>query len=308
MGIRGLYLAGSPHINLPWGADGYSPLDLTLLDHHFGTIDDWRSAITQVHNRGMYVVMDNTFATMGDLIGFDGYLNTTTPFTPKEHQVQWKSDRRYLDFDFGNGYNDTCSYPRFWNETGFPVGDDVTSQLQGCYNSEFDQYGDTEAFGVFPDWQRQLSKFASVQDRLRDWQPSVLAKIQHFACITINMLDIDGYRLDKATQITVDAQGDWSSHIRECARQVGKENFFIPGEITGGNTFGSIYLGRGRQPDMTPATITDAVKMSNTSDAKYFIRDEGQNALDAAAFHYTIYRSMTRFLGYAPLHPRRLTS
>jgi hypothetical protein len=30
-----------------------------------------------------------------------------------------------------------------------------------------------EAFGVHPDWQRQLSKFSSVQDRLRDWDPAV---------------------------------------------------------------------------------------------------------------------------------------
>lgn len=28
-----------------------------------------------------------------------------------------------------------------------------------------------------------------------------------------------------------------------------------------------------------------------------FIRDEGQNALDGAAFHYSIYRNLLRFLG-----------
>lgn len=61
--IQALYLAGSPHINVPWASDGYSPLDLTLLDHHFGTIDDWRAAITEVHKRGMYVVLDNTMST-----------------------------------------------------------------------------------------------------------------------------------------------------------------------------------------------------------------------------------------------------
>jgi alpha-1,3-glucan synthase len=60
---QGLYLAGSPHINLPWGSDGYSPLDLTLLDRHFGNIDDWRAFITDAHRRGMYVVLENTMAT-----------------------------------------------------------------------------------------------------------------------------------------------------------------------------------------------------------------------------------------------------
>lgn len=104
----------------------------------------------------MYVVMDNTMATMGDLIGFNGYLNTTTPFSVKEHQVLWKTDRRYMDFNIGNTYNETCVYPRFWNETGFPVDDVVNSELKGCYDSDFDQFGDIEAFGVFPDWQRQV--------------------------------------------------------------------------------------------------------------------------------------------------------
>jgi hypothetical protein len=67
--FQGLYLAGSPFINRPWAADSYSPLDLTLLDHHFGNITAWREAITETHSRGMYVIMDNTMSTLGDLIG-----------------------------------------------------------------------------------------------------------------------------------------------------------------------------------------------------------------------------------------------
>lgn len=255
--------------------------------------------ITEIHRRGMYVLMDNTMATMSDLIGFQGFLNSSTPFSTAEHKVQYKSSRQYLDFSLGNDYNETCEYPRFYNETGYPVGEDVTSQLKGCYNSEFDQYGDIQAFGVFPDWQRQLAKFASVQDRLREWVPSVREKIQRHSCIMIAQLDIDGFRFDKATQVTVDAQGAFGDFIRQCAAKHGKDNFFMPGEITGGNTFGSIYLGRGRlaDPAMQPPNLTAAVQLTNHSDDKYYIRDHGQNALDAAAFHYSVYRSLTRFLG-----------
>lgn len=61
MGVRALYLAGSPFINQPWGYDQYSPLDLSILEPHFGTIDMWRTAIDAIHDRGMYVVLDNTF-------------------------------------------------------------------------------------------------------------------------------------------------------------------------------------------------------------------------------------------------------
>lgn len=41
MGIRGLYLAGSPFINFPWEYDQFGPLDLTILEPHFGTIATW---------------------------------------------------------------------------------------------------------------------------------------------------------------------------------------------------------------------------------------------------------------------------
>ena len=77
---------------------------------------------------------------MGDLIVSDEYANSSAPFTLKEHQVEWRDpDRRYPDFEFGNNYNQTCHYPRFWLDTGFPVGENVAEQMIGRYNSEFDQ-------------------------------------------------------------------------------------------------------------------------------------------------------------------------
>ncbi|KUJ12806.1 alpha-1,3-glucan synthase Ags2 [Mollisia scopiformis] len=298
MGIEAIYIAGTPFINQPWGADAYSPLDFSLLDQHFGSIQAWRDAITAIHDRGMYIMIDNTMSTMGDLLAFEGYLNASVPFTPKEHEVLYRdSSRQYADFTFGNNYNTSCEYPRFWLENGFPVGTDVTSQLTGCYDSEFDQYGDFEGLGDFDGWKRSLSKAAGVQDRLRDWIPSVREKIEIFSCLTIMMLDIDGYRIDKATQVTVDALGEFSHAMRECARAVGKENFFITGEISGGNTFGSIFLGRGRQPDMQVSSQLEAVTLTNMSNSSLFIRGNDQNGLDSAAFHYSIYRSLTRLLG-----------
>lgn len=113
----------------------------------------------------------------------------------------------------------------------------------------------------------------------------------------IGQLDIDGYRYDKAMQATVDALSHMNAAMRKCARKYGKDNFFLPGEITGGNVAGSIFLGRGRQPDMKPDSITLAASLNSSSDDKFFIREDGLAAVDAAAFHYTSYRTLTRFLG-----------
>lgn len=246
----------------------------------------------------MYVVMENTMATLGDLLGFEGHLNTSTKFSPDEYHVLYKTERQYHDFHPGNDYNDTCDYPRFWNETGLRINDSSREQFTGCYNSDFDQYGDTEAFGVHPDYQRQITKFASVQDRLREWVPSVRRRLEVFSCMVITQLDIDGFRFDKAAQVTPDAQGNFSAAMRECAAKVGKTNFFLPGELTPGNSLSSIYLGRGREPDQQPPNLTTALNLTGgAGEDGYFLRDKGQNALDGAAFHYWVYHFLTRFLG-----------
>ena len=67
---------------------------------------------------------------MGDLIGAEKYLNTTTPFSLDEHRVQWKSGRRYPDFSISNNYKQDCQYPRFWQETGYQV----FPAVKGCYD------------------------------------------------------------------------------------------------------------------------------------------------------------------------------
>ncbi|KAJ7777588.1 modular protein with glycoside hydrolase family 13 and glycosyltransferase family 5 domains [Mycena maculata] len=299
MGIRTIYVSGTPFINMLWGADSYSPLDFSVLDPHWGNIADWVDAIDKIHAKGMYFMADLTVGTMADLLGFVGYLNVSAPFDLNEHEVIYKNPARvpwgfseYADFTTSSIRNTSCVLPQFWNDSGSPI----TLETDGCLESEFDQYGDTEAFGVFPDYQRELSKFASVQDRLREWKPSVLAKLKVFSCMVITALDIDAIRIDKSTQVTVDALAEWSSGTRSCAANLGKKNFYITGEVTGGNTFGSIYLGRGRTPDQIPESFSAAANLTADMD-EYFLRDAGLNCLDGVAFHYSIYRALTRFLG-----------
>lgn len=66
------------------------------------------------------------------------------------------------------------------------------------------------------------------------------------------------------------------------------------GEVVAGNAFGSVYVGRGRTPDTYVDNITEAV---DTSNPKHFIHEQGLSAFDGVAFHYTVYRFLSRFLG-----------
>lgn len=296
MGVKGLYIVGSPFINEPWEYHAFHPHDHTILDHHFGDLQDWRDTIQKAHDKGMWVVLENTMATMTALLGFEDYLNTSAPWSFREHNQMYRTDMvHYRDFTQSNEWLEECDvpYPTFWDQGGRPIDNANTSKMVGCMNSDFDQYGDAGAFGVYPEWQKQLSDFDGVQNRLRDWKPSVLAKLEHFGCMWIKALDVDGFRIDKAMQVTEVGQANYSHAMRECALEVGKNNFFIPGEIVNGNANGAVYLGRGMQPEMAFHNVTQAVISRNGR----YIRDDDHYALDGGAFHYSTYRGLMRFLG-----------
>jgi alpha-1,3-glucan synthase len=72
MGYKAIYIAGTNFINMPWQSDGYSAIDFTLMEPHFGTLEEWGLFMDKVHQRGMYVIFDLTVGTMGDMIGFKG--------------------------------------------------------------------------------------------------------------------------------------------------------------------------------------------------------------------------------------------
>lgn len=76
---------------------------------------------------------------MGDLIGFQGYLNRSAPINPSEYDYVWKYDRQYWDFKPGNEIESQCpwEYPRFWDDDG--TGLTTTTLGASCRDSEFDQ-------------------------------------------------------------------------------------------------------------------------------------------------------------------------
>ncbi|KAL5405356.1 hypothetical protein PMIN04_012359 [Paraphaeosphaeria minitans] len=299
MGIKAIYFSGTPFINMPWSSDGFGALDFTLLDHHHGKIEDWRALVSEIHRRGMYVIMDNTLGTMGDLLQWVGSENVTAPFKWDEYDVRYKSTRQYHDFAIGNNVSTTCNYPRMWGEDGNPLNNQTVLDAMGqpCKDSEFDQYGDMKGVGEVPVWETQLAKFAGVQDRLRTWREDVLAKINHFSCMQIAMLDLDGFRMDKAAQTPVGVHARFSDYQRSCAKRYGKENFLIVGEVVSKIPYASLIIGRGKQPDMPFDNFTQAVAAVAPRDDNNYLREFGSVALDGDAFHYPFYGAMTRFLG-----------
>lgn len=84
-----------------------------------------------MHQRGMYIMFDLTVATLADLVGFVGFLNTSTTFSLYEHDAEWKTEQTYPDFTFTNAINENCTMPTFWGDDGGPVA----IQMKSCYDS-----------------------------------------------------------------------------------------------------------------------------------------------------------------------------
>jgi alpha-1,3-glucan synthase len=72
MGGRRLVSVHVCSLVVPITRPGYSPLDFSVLDPHWGTMQDWVNAIDEIHSRGMYIMLDFTVGTMSDLIGWEG--------------------------------------------------------------------------------------------------------------------------------------------------------------------------------------------------------------------------------------------
>ncbi|PLW45220.1 hypothetical protein PCASD_04029 [Puccinia coronata f. sp. avenae] len=302
MGYRTIYIAGTPWLNMPWQSDGYSALDFTLLDPHFGTLSEWRSAIDRIHSKGMYVMLDTTTTTLSDFLKFKGNSGKAAPFNLHGYEIEYKTSTQkpwnitqYAEFQFTNTRDESCRLPKLYNPNGSEVV--PPTGWDGCYAGDFDQFGDSSPAGKAPAWQDQLTKYSGVQDRLREWDSGVAAKLNKLACMAVKALDMDALRVDKATQQSLEFMGRWGGALRSCAKELGKTNFFITGEISDANTFGSLYIGRGRQPTHYANLDFDTAALVSANQSENFMRPAGENALDSAAFHYSIYRSLTRFLG-----------
>jgi len=256
-------------------------------------------------------------------------------FAAHEHEVVWKSDRRYADFSFTNrDYKEDCDYNLAYSNKGYAYPRSETKL--GCYsgyvnvrhiilqrltfNSDFEQHGSSDAFETTQSWKRSSTDFAGVQDRLRDWKPDVMARIIRFSCLMINMLDfgkqcrgnseneksrliwnriVDGFRVDKATQVSVTGLTNWSDAMRSCAAEVGKDNFFISGEVTSNHALGAVYMGRGKTPSLYSKHV-DSISLVWRDKYNFFLR-ANSSCLDSSAFHYTIHRKLVRFLGLDPV-------
>jgi glycosidase len=212
---------------------GYGIQDFLDVDPHFGTRDDLRQLVESAHSLGIRVIMDiilnhtgNVFLYQAGDPGWNGHRfdvsgfrdvagNATLPFGPVDltaHPEAFPDAAVWpLEFQADEAFTREGHINHWDNFPEFADGDfDVLKDLHHGERAErIDDY--------------------TVADTLR-----YLCEVYKF---WIAFADVDGFRLDTVKHIDAGAARYFASVIHEFTEALGKDNFYIIGEITGGRDF-----------------------------------------------------------------------
>lgn len=189
------------------------------MDPRFGTLDDLRALTAAAHAQGMYVIADIVLNHTGDAWSY-----------PNGDRYYYDGGRR---FPFG-------AFREYDPAPGFQRDDAVwPAELQ-----------DPEAFkrkGEIRNWddatEARDGDFSTLKELDVD-RPAGLDALIKIYKYWIVAADLDAFRLDTVKHLESSAVAVFCNAIREYAREVGKHNFFLFGEIVGGDEVIEKYLGR----------------------------------------------------------------
>lgn len=210
---------------------GYGIQNFLAVDPHFGTESDLRRLVDEAHRRGMYIILDVILNHTGNV------------FTYKDGDPPYSSAVKDVA-----GFNDAAGIPSIPPE-GFDAaalgeGDGIRP-IELMRLETFSRKGHIEHWDSSPDFID--GDFFSLKNVFTgtgnagdagDFQPSqALTIITECYKYWIAAADIDGFRLDTVKHVQPGATRYFAREIHEFAAALGKTNFYIIGEITGGFEF-----------------------------------------------------------------------
>jgi glycosidase len=199
---------------------GYGVQDFFDVDPHFGTRDDLRALVQTAHDHGVRVILDIILNHTGDVFAY--------------HADRYETRRAD-----GTTFMDPRWDGREYRVAGFRKGGILPRELQSL--ATFTRKGRIENWDYDPEFlEGDFSDLKNVQlgrGNVDDYRPSdalrVLATVYKF---WIAFADIDGFRIDTVKHMDLGASRFFGSVIHEFTQSIGKENFYLIAEITGGRT------------------------------------------------------------------------
>jgi glycosidase len=205
---------------------GYGIQNFLDVDPHFGTREDLRDMVRTAHEHGIHVVLDIILNHSGNVFSYD---------VPNP---QWTGARYGVrGFNRANGQA-TLPFAPLPDAAGQPSDDAI-------WPREFQDPGTFTCKGAIRNWdydpEFREGDFFDLKDislgsgDIADYRPSPALKV---LCdcykFWIAYADLDGFRVDTVKHMDLGAGRYLASVIHEFAQAIGKENFYLIGEITGG--------------------------------------------------------------------------
>ncbi len=208
---------------------GYGIQDFLTVDPHFGNTSDLRSMVDTAHANGIYVILDIILNHSGNVFSY-AVESGAPPWRGCTYPVA--------------GFNDAtgaASIP-FRDLSGNPVQIDRNDAIwpRDFQNSAcFTQKGRISNWDYDPEYRE--GDFFDLKDLHHGFGPDdsyspslALINLCEVYKYWIAAADIDGYRIDTVKHMDIGATRFFVSAVKEFAQSIGKENFLLAGEITGG--------------------------------------------------------------------------
>ena len=217
---------------------GYAIQNFLDVDPHFGSREDLRRLVQTAHGLGIRVILDIILNHCGDVFRYrDG-----DPFWngQKFPVYGFRDNQGVVSLPFGP--IDPADLPR-----AFPDGAIWPAEFQRpesftcegrIRNFEyFPEYGDGDFFDL-KDLHHGERRILHGADAIDAYSVSpTLTQLCDVYKFWIAFADVDGFRLDTVKHMDPGAARFFASVIHEFTEALGKENFYLIGEITGGRDF-----------------------------------------------------------------------
>jgi glycosidase len=227
---------------------GYGIQNFFDVDRNFGTPDDLREMVKTAHENKIFVVLDIILNHTGQVFVYD----PDRYDTDDGHGNRFKDPRWDGNSYRVQGFRDAAGAPSLpftaidtaSNPGAFPDAAVWPAEFQDPSN--FTQHGHINNFDYFPefldgdffslkDLRHGTRVLADGQDQIDQYIVSpTLVNLCEVYKFWIAFADLDGFRIDTVKHMDPGATRFFAGVIHEFAESLGKENFYLIAEVTGG--------------------------------------------------------------------------
>ena len=230
---------------------GYGIQNFLDVDPHFGSRQDLIDLVNTAHAHGIRVILDIILNHAGDVFGYR--------YNPERYPCRDAQGDACMDPRWDGAPYPVAGWHNAYGEANIPFDtvdlaqrphawpDDAVWPMELQASGTFTTRGRINSWDYDPEffegdfvtlkdiYHGEHARDASGQRIVDEFRPApalkALCEIYKF---WIALADVDGFRIDTVKHMEPGATRYFASVIKEFAQSLGKENFFLVGEITGG--------------------------------------------------------------------------